>query len=296
MIEFTTLPLAALEPNTGQIPGLPANPRQWKKEDIDRIAKSLRETPELFEARPIIVYKQGDKYVILGGNLRYEGSRRNLNPLDKVPVAIVPGDTSVDKMKEIVIKDNGSFGGWDYDTLANEWDVPLLEWGVPAWETDVADMGLSTKDGEKDGEYEEFEDKFKPKLTTDDCYTPPEVYAALLDWIDENIGKIDRKKIIRPFKPGGDYENEIYPEGCVVIDNPPFSIYARCVRFYEERKIPFFLFGPGLTLFVNGADVTYVITKAGVVYENGAVVSTGFVTNMGGGEKNLGISVPPCSD
>ena len=283
MIEFTTLPLAALQPNKGQIPGLPTNPRQWTKEDIDKIAKSLKETPELFEARPIIVYPFKGKYVILGGNLRYEGSRRNLDPLDKVPVAILPEDTTVEKMMEIVIKDNGSFGSWDYDTLANEWDVPLLEWGVPAWDTDVADMGLSTRDGEKDEDYQEFEDKFKPKLTTDDCYTPPEVYAALLDWIDENVRKIDRSKIVRPFYPGGDYENETYPKGCVVIDNPPFSLYSKIVRFYEERQIPFFLFGPGLTLLVQGADVTYIIAKAGVEYENGAIVSTGFVTNMVGG-------------
>ena len=138
MIEFTTLPLAALEPNKGQIEGLPTNPRQWTKEDIDKIAKSLRETPELFEARPIIVVKHGEKYVILGGNLRYEGSCRNLDPLDKVPVAILPEDTSIDKMKEVVLKDNGVFGKFDWDAIANEWsDLPLLEWGIPAWETDT---------------------------------------------------------------------------------------------------------------------------------------------------------------
>lgn len=146
MIEFTTLPLAALQPNKGQIPGLPTNPRQWTKEDIDKIAKSLKETPELFEARPIIVYPYGGKYVILGGNLRYEGSRRNLDPLDEVPVAILPEDTTVEKMQEIVIKDNGSFGSWDYDTLANEWDVPLLEWGVPAWNILEAKEDQSAED------------------------------------------------------------------------------------------------------------------------------------------------------
>lgn len=140
MIEFTTLPLAALQPNKGQIEGLPANPRQWTKEDIDKIAKSLRETPELFEARPIIVVKHGEKYVILGGNLRYEGSCRNLDPLDKVPVAILPTDTSIDKMKEIIVKDNVAIGAWDYDALANLWDdLPLLEWGVPVWDTDAGE-------------------------------------------------------------------------------------------------------------------------------------------------------------
>lgn len=157
MIEFTTLPLAALQPNKGHIPGLPTNPRQWTKEDIDKIAKSLKETPELFEARPIIVYPYGGKYVILGGNLRYEGSRRNLDPLDKVPVAILPEDTTVEKMMEIVIKDNGAFGGWNYDALANEWDVPLLEWGVPAWDTEAGEEEIKAA-GVQEDSFDEDED------------------------------------------------------------------------------------------------------------------------------------------
>ena len=58
------LAIKDLEQNTGQIPGLPANPRQWTKTEVEKIAKSLRETPELFEARPIIVTQHGSKYVI----------------------------------------------------------------------------------------------------------------------------------------------------------------------------------------------------------------------------------------
>ena len=123
------LPLAALRQNTGQIEGLPANPRQWTQTDIDRLAKSLEETPELFEARPLIVYPYGNEYVILGGNLRYEGAKKN--KMQEVPVHILEEDLSIDKLKEIVIKDNGSFGEWDMDMLANEWDdLPLKEWGI----------------------------------------------------------------------------------------------------------------------------------------------------------------------
>ena len=125
--------LKDLEQNTGQIPGLPANPRQWTKAEIDRIAKSLRETPELFEARPIIVTQYAGKFVILGGNLRFEGCKRNKDK--DAPCFIIPDNTPVDKMKEIIIKDNGSFGEWDYDALGNLWDdLPLADWGVPAWD------------------------------------------------------------------------------------------------------------------------------------------------------------------
>lgn len=133
MIDTRMIPLDLLEQNTGQIVGLPANPREWTKKEVDALAKSLRETPELFEARPIIAVPHAGKYVILGGNLRYEGCRKNGDA--EAPVCVLPKDTSVAKMKEIVIKDNGSFGAWDYDRLSNEWDdLPLPEWGVPAWE------------------------------------------------------------------------------------------------------------------------------------------------------------------
>ena len=75
------------------------------------------------------------KYIILGGNLRYEGAKQNGD--QDAPCIVVPDDMSVEKMKEIVIKDNGTFGAWDFDALANEWDnLPLVDWGVPAWNTE----------------------------------------------------------------------------------------------------------------------------------------------------------------
>lgn len=153
-METIRIALKDLVQNTGQIPGVPANPRQWTKKEIDKIAKSLQETPELFEARPIIVIPWEGKYIILGGNLRYEGCKRNKDK--DAPCFIIPEDTPVDKMKEIIIKDNGSFGEWDYDALGNLWDdLPLADWGVPAWETNTNvsadDFGtdFTLPDGEK---------------------------------------------------------------------------------------------------------------------------------------------------
>lgn len=132
MIKIVKIKTDQLELNTGQIAGLPANPRQWTRTDIEKIAKSLKETPELFEMRPCIVKEHNGKYIILGGNLRYTGARQNGEK--EVPCAIVPDNLSIEKLKQIVVKDNGSFGAWDFDALANEWDeLPLAEWGVPAW-------------------------------------------------------------------------------------------------------------------------------------------------------------------
>lgn len=69
-------------------------------------------------------------------------------------------------------------------------------------------------------DYEGFVKKFEPKKTTDDCYTPDAVYDAVLDWACKEYG-IRKDGVVRPFWPGGDYENFDYPEDCVVVDNPP---------------------------------------------------------------------------
>ncbi len=132
--------------------------------------------------------------------------------------------------------------------------------------------------------YDEFVEKFKPKKTTDDCYTPPSVYAVIRDWACEEYG-IDPTKIVRPFYHGGDYENYEYPEGTVVLDNPPFSILSKICTFYLDRGIPFFLFAPSLTAFsgrANNMRMNHVICNCDIEYENGASVRTSFVTSYGG--------------
>ena len=131
-------------------------------------------------------------------------------------------------------------------------------------------------------DYDLFVDKFKSKKTTDDCYTPPEVFEVIKDWAMKEYG-FTEDRIVRPFYPGGDFENADYPEGCVVLDNPPFSILSKIVRFYVARNIDFFLFVPHLTLFQNlfkGERVGALIVDVNVIYENGATVTTSFMTSM----------------
>nr|DAO99581.1 MAG TPA: DNA N-6-adenine-methyltransferase [Caudoviricetes sp.] len=132
--------------------------------------------------------------------------------------------------------------------------------------------------------YDEFVEKFKPRKTTDDCYTPPSIYAVVRGWACKEYG-IDPDKIVRPFYPGEDYERFNYPEGAVVLDNPPFSILSKICTFYLDRGIPFFLFAPSLTCFSGQAifmQMNHLVCDANIVYENGAVVKTSFVTSYGG--------------
>ena len=97
-------------------------------------------------------------------------------------------------------------------------------------------------------DYGAFVEKFKPKKTTDDCYTPPAVYETIKYWACREFG-IDPSKVVRPFYPGGDYESFDYSGGKVVVDNPPFSILSKICTFYRDNHIPFFLFAPYLTIF-----------------------------------------------
>ena len=139
------------------------------------------------------------------------------------------------------------------------------------------------------GNYEAFLERHAKEITgknTDELYTPPAVYEAVLKWVQENCPSIHGKRIMRPFRPGGDYKAEDY-ENAVVTDNPPFFCEYMITRWYVEHGVHFFLFAPALSLF-NGVSIidklTYVATKANVQYTHNeevhAVVPTSFVTNM----------------
>lgn len=152
-METKKIKLADIQPNRGQIEGLPKNPRKWDREDLDRLKRSIEETPELMEARGLIVAQHEGKYVVLGGNMRYAAVKA-LGWKD-VSAHIIPQGTPVQTMKEIVLKDNGQFGSWDYDELANNWDdKPLNDWGVKAWvvPSTGSDAQVQEGDGATDGE------------------------------------------------------------------------------------------------------------------------------------------------
>lgn len=145
-------------------------------------------------------------------------------------------------------------------------------------------MSATSQSKELFEDYEGFVEKFKPKKTTDDCYTPPEVYEVIKNWACEEYG-IDPKKIVRPFYPGGDYESFDYSGGKVVVDNPPFSMLSKIQEFYLEKDVPFFLFAPSLTCLSSTKccmRTTHIVCNCDIEYANGAVVRTSFITNMGG--------------
>jgi len=102
----------------------PNNPRAIRKDQLNKLVKSLQEFPEMLEARPIVIDKDG---TVLGGNMRLKAAQ--LAGLDEVPVYVREWDE--DKDGQFIIKDNVSFGEWDWDMLGNnEEPKQLQEWGL----------------------------------------------------------------------------------------------------------------------------------------------------------------------
>lgn len=119
----------------------PSNPRAIRKDQLDKLVKSLREFPEMLEARPIVV---DPDFVVLGGNMRLKAAQ--LAGLTEVPVYVASWEEA--KHKEFIIKDNLAFGEWDWDMLANEWDAEELDdWGMilPVENDEPSDTDLSDK-------------------------------------------------------------------------------------------------------------------------------------------------------
>ena len=145
--------LKLIEPNDGQIEGLAKNPRQWTKDDFEKLRKSIEETPELMQARGLLTVEHRGKYVVLGGNMRLAVLKRM--KARSVQAYVFPGNTPVEKLKEIVIKDNGSYGQWDFDSLANEWgDVDLSGWGV-----DIPDEWAGEMKNTEEAEEDDFDEE-----------------------------------------------------------------------------------------------------------------------------------------
>lgn len=104
-----------------------SNPRYIKDEKFKKLVESIKQFPEMLQARPIVVNKE---MVALGGNMRLRACQEA--GLKEVFIKMV--DWSEEKQNEFIIKDNVSFGEWDWDVLANEWDnKELTDWGMDVW-------------------------------------------------------------------------------------------------------------------------------------------------------------------
>lgn len=155
---YQKIDITKLEFNEGQIEGLSKNPRYLKESEYDKLKKSLIDSPEFLEYKPLMVYAMNnDNYVTICGNMRLRVARKlreeGHTEFDTIPCVILKADTPIEKIKEYAIKDNVQAGNWDWDELANgEWEVEeLQDWGVDCSFLNTEDNDFNLEDGSLDG-------------------------------------------------------------------------------------------------------------------------------------------------
>mgnify|MGYP003649143344 CR=1 FL=1 len=142
------------------------NPRYIKEEKFKKLVQSLKDFPEMANARPIVVNKE---MVALGGNMRLKAMQEA--GWSEVPVKVV--DWSEEKQREFIIKDNVGFGEWDWDELANTWDAEELnEWGL--------DTSVFMEDSELNDLSEQIQESYKIEISCNDEEHQEKIYNKLI--------------------------------------------------------------------------------------------------------------------
>ena len=156
---MTTTPISRIKPN-------PNNPRIIKDEKFRKLVQSLKDLPEMAQVRPIVCNQD---MVVLGGNMRLKAMKEA--GWKEVPVEVVDWDE--EKQRQFIIKDNVGFGEWDWDMIANEWDVEQLDaWGldVPTFAEEAALNDLS----------EQLEPTYRIEISCNDEEHQEKVYNKLI--------------------------------------------------------------------------------------------------------------------
>ena len=144
-----------------QIKSNPNNPRIIKDEKFKKLCESIKALPKMMELRPIVV---DENFIVQGGNMR-------LKALNELGYKDIPDtwvkqakDFNEEELKEFIIKDNVGFGEWDWDDLANNWDVEKLE----EWGLDIPDFAVKELEAEED----DFEvpDEIKTDIVIGDLF------------------------------------------------------------------------------------------------------------------------------
>lgn len=161
MEQIQDIDIKRLEVNKGQVEGLPKNPRFIRDERYKALVKSIEDAPEMLKLRELLVVEHGNKFVVIGGNMRLRACKEL--GMETVPCKVLPADTPTAKLREYAIKDNNGFGEDDWDVLANEWDAEeLQDWGMEL----PMDWGQepTTNASNSEIDVDDFSDKIEVKL------------------------------------------------------------------------------------------------------------------------------------
>lgn len=166
--ETEIIKVALLHPNEGQIPDVPANPRYISTEEYSALVESLR-TDNLTGVLQVKVYNYEGEWVVLDGNMRLNALQEL--QIDEVQCLIVPEGTDARTLRKIVLDSNSNFGQWDWDLLADQWDMDELD----AAGIDIPDLGGAQQtnteaDDVEEDDFDETTDEIKTRCKAGDIW------------------------------------------------------------------------------------------------------------------------------
>jgi len=246
----------------------PNNPRVLRDDKFQKLKQSIKEFPKMLSLRPMII---DENNVVLGGNMRLRALQElGFNDIDEAWVK-QSSDLTEEEKKRFIIADNVSFGEWDWDTLANDWEVVDLE----AWGLDVSNY-VNNYENEKDIE-EDIEDEKELVWIPDCLYPSNNVYEIPTLLIEKQA-----KDLILPLVPYGvaarstigigtyhfyvdDYRFEnlwnnpvkIINSGCKNIVEPNLSLYDTTPisyglhLIYKKRWLARYYQSEGINVYVD---------------------------------------------
>lgn len=195
----------------------PNNPRLIKDDNFQKLVQSVKDFPEMLEIRPIVVNKD---MIILGGNMRFKACKEAW--IKEIPI-IIADNLSPEQEREFLIKDNVSWGEWDYNLLANEWDTKqLVDWGM-----DLPDFG----EEEVEDVIEESEQSVYSGKTEIPLYVPTGDKPTLAEMYDTQ--KTDR--MIGKINASGLPEDEKKFLICATYRHAKFT-YSKIAEYYAHSS------------------------------------------------------------
>jgi hypothetical protein len=146
ILESRLIPIKHLHVNTGQIEGVPKNPRFIKNDRFFKLKASIEADISHLYSNELKVYElKPDYFVVLSGNMRKVACKEL--GIVEIPCKILPKTWTVEQLCKEVIVSNVSAGEWDMDALANEWsEFDLPEWGVENIDFSVKELEAQEDD------------------------------------------------------------------------------------------------------------------------------------------------------
>tara|TARA_R100001530_G_C4304825_1_gene151443 strand:+ start:87 stop:1178 length:1092 start_codon:yes stop_codon:yes gene_type:complete len=216
----------------------PKNPRLIKDGKFNKLVNSITSFPEMLEKRPLVCFTDVDnKYVVLGGNMRLKASKQA--GLKELPI-ILADDWTEEQKNEFIIKDNVGFGEWQWDDLANEWDIDQLD-----------DWGLDLP----------FDMEIEPEAEEDNYVIPDEINTNI---VKGDIIEIGEHRLMCGDSTDSDQVAKLMNgQTCNLLTDPPYGINANSQtlgtgkkQFYRggdwDNEIPNFFY---VLEFVNKAII-----------------------------------------